>query len=409
MTSLILIGIGSLVLSLGGLWLLGKARTWRVNLEERPAAVDVAAALRALLLDKAEGRIDEAEFQRRQMLLHAQVLENPGRPAVPAFAWQPQHTKFVLAGLVLLALVLGGTFFLRGKGDRQLPLEMPSGMGGAASSAQAGSGGDLNTVVKRLADKMEADPGNGEGWHLLAKTYGELRRYAEADAAYAKAAPLITPDAVFLADWADAHVMANDRKWDDAGRKIVKRALAADANHLKALALAGSEAYDRGDFAGAIEFWKRMKKAAPADSMDAKLADANIEEAKARQQGKAPASAVAAPESAVLAGVVTLSPRLKGKVGPQDTVFVVAKAADGKGAPVAVAKHQGNDFPIEFRLDDSSAMLPGHNLSGQSEVVLSAKVSRSGSADPGSAFIESAPLKVKPGKTTLSIELSKER
>lgn len=405
MTSLILIGIGSIALSLGGLWALGQFRAWRRNRSGNPSRADVAGELRKLLLDKAEGRIDEAEFNRRQALLHAAVLDQGAVAAAPALVWDVRRIGIAVA--VVAVLALGATLALRGGGQPAVP-QMAAGQAAFAPSPQNGSAGDLNEAVKRLADKLAADPANGEGWHLLAKTYGELRRYAEADAAYAKAAALLSADATFLADWADTHVMANDRKWDEASRKLVKRALAADGKHLKALALAGSEAFDRGDFTAAIDYWKRMKKTAPADSMDARLADANIEEAKARQQGKASA---AAPVSggAVLAGVVTLSPRLKGKVSPQDTIFVVAKAADGKGAPVAVAKYQGNDFPIEFRLDDSNAMLPGRTLSAQGEVLLSAKVSRSGAAEPGNAFIESAPLKVKTGNTTLALELSKER
>ena len=96
----------------------------------------------------------------------------------------------------------------------------------------------------------------------MAKTYSELRRFAEADSAYEKASPLVSLDVNALTDWADAHVMAKERKWDAEGRKIVTRALAADPKHVKALALAGSEAFDRADYKQAIDFWKRMKAAA---------------------------------------------------------------------------------------------------------------------------------------------------
>jgi cytochrome c-type biogenesis protein CcmH/NrfG len=71
----------------------------------------------------------------------------------------------------------------------------------------------------------------------------------------------------------------------DTMRDIVKRALAADPKHLKSLALAGSEAFDRSDFKAAIDYWKRMKATAPSGSMDAKLADSNIEEAMSRISG----------------------------------------------------------------------------------------------------------------------------
>lgn len=198
---------------------------------------------------------------------------------------------------------------------------------------------------------MAKDPNNGEGWLLLAKTYSELKKFAEADSAYEKASPLVALDVNALTDWADAHVMANDRKWDAEGGKIVKRALAADPKHVKALALAGSEAFDRADYKQAIEFWKRMKAAAAVDSMDSKLADANIAEANSMLTGKKPVAVgnTGVAKSAV-AGVVTISPKLKGQVSASDTVFVVAKAPDGNGPRWQLVDSKPWIFRLNFDL-----------------------------------------------------------
>jgi cytochrome c-type biogenesis protein CcmH len=400
--SIVYIGLASIALSLLVLWGLSKfsGRT-------PSARVDVAAALRELLVARAEGRINQEEFERQQAQLHATVLAAPVAGALP--------TPYLWGGLAVGALVLVGAY-LAFSGNANVatkvadePFKMPPT---EQKSPQANSGGDLNTVVKRLADKMVADPKNGEGWLLLAKTYGELRKYPEAAAAYEKAAALLPADATMLADWADAHVMAGGGKWDEEGRKIVKRALATDAKHIKALALSGSEAFDRADYKGAIELWKRMKAAAPADSMDIKLADANIAEANAMLSGKKPGAgdaAVAPATTAAVAGVVTLSPKLKGKVAADDTLFIVAKAPDGSGPPLAVGRFKGNDFPIEFRLDDSNAVIPGRSISQYPEVLISAKISKSGSADAAKGDLLAAPVKIKLGNTTVAIELNAER
>jgi cytochrome c-type biogenesis protein CcmH len=152
-------------------------------------------------------------------------------------------------------------------------------------------------LVTGLAQKMEKDPGNGQGWLLLARTYAELRQYDNASKAYERATALIPAEAQVLADWADVHVMAHDRQWDDKARDIVKRAVKADAKNSKALTLAGSEAFDRQQYKVAIDFWKRAITVEPPNSMNAKLAQSNIEEATALLSGKkpAPAPAVAAP------------------------------------------------------------------------------------------------------------------
>lgn len=394
--------VASIAICLLLLWGLTK---WSSRQLEAKPKVDVGGALRELLLARAEGRIDQDEFDRRQAELHASLLVE----APVAHETLPVFKPVWLIALMALAVGAGLYFVFSGpKSDPTVASLAPSSPfpagGGTASNNK---GGDLNTVVKRLEEKMSADPKNGEGWQLLAKTYGELRRFAEADSAYEKAAALLPDDAGMLADWADAHVMAKDRKWDAAGRDIVKRALAADPKHVKSLALAGSEAFDRGDYKAAVGFWKRMKAIATPDSMDAKLADANIAEAEVMMSGKKPGNS--APQqlpNAMVGGVVTLSPKLRNQVSSGDTLFVVAKAPDGKGAPLAVWKYVGTDFPIEFRLDDSAAILPGRTISQYSEVMVSARLSKSGSAELAKGDISATPIKTKLGNTTMALELN---
>lgn len=244
---------------------------------------DISEALRELLLAKAAGRIDAEEFERRQAVLYSELLA--GGPA------PNKNLRWLwLLGVVIVGAAVGLYVWLGNPGTSSVsPLPpmsaMPMPSGGRPE--QAGSG-DLKTLASRLAEKLIKDPTNGEGWTLLGQTYVELRQYKEADNAFAKAAALDRMDPKLLADWADAHVVANNRKWDSAARDIVKQALAADPGNLKALALAGSEAFDRADYKQAITLWQRLRSAAPPGSTDAKLADANIEEARAKMTGKQP-------------------------------------------------------------------------------------------------------------------------
>lgn len=399
--SIVYIGLASVALSLLVLWGLS-----RFSGPAPSARGDVVAELRELLLARAEGRIDQESFERLQAELHAAVLASPAAGGLPK--------SYLWGGLAVGVAILAGAWFAI-SGNAGGPAKVADEafkMPPTEQKAQANSGGDLNTVVKRLAEKMVADPKNGEGWLLLAKTYGELRKYPEAAAAYEKAAALLPADATMLADWADAHVMDKGGKWDDEARKIVKRALATDGKHVKSLALSGSEAFDRADYKGAIEIWKRMKTVVEPDSMDARLADANIAEAKAMLSGKKPDSgdmAAAPGKTAAIAGVVTLSPKLKGKVATDDTLFVVAKAPDGSGPPLAVGRFKGNDFPIEFHLDDSNAILPGRSISQFPEVQVTARISKSGNAEAAKGDLLAAPIKAKLGNTTLGLELNSER
>lgn len=251
------------------------------------------AVLRELLLERAAGKIGEEEFLRRQAALHAALLEP-----------RPASGNKLLWWIIPVAAVFAaiGFYLSQGKsgaGEAALPMgmkaenEKPMLAAPAPTPGQTNSGGDLGVMAKRLAEKLDKDPGNGEGWLLLARTYRELQQPKEAAAAYVKAAALQSLDATALADWVDAHVIANARQWDTEAKRILQLALKAGPRQPKVLSLAGSEAFGRTDYKAAIAYWKRAREAAPAGSMEAKLADANIHEAEAMLSGKKPATASA--------------------------------------------------------------------------------------------------------------------
>jgi cytochrome c-type biogenesis protein CcmH len=243
---------------------------------------------------------------------------------------------------------------------------------------------------------------------LLAQTYMELRQHKEAAAAYAKADAVQPADARMLSDWADAYVVSHDRKWDKTARDLVARAIAADPRNLKALALAGSEAFERAQYKQAIGHWKKMKEIAAPGSMDAKLADANIEEATAMMTGKrlppAAASEAAAPAGGFIAGTVAIDPALKARA-PGATVFVVAKALDGSPAPLAVKRFAVADLPASFRLDDADAMVPTRSLSRFGEAQVSARLSKSGDAKAQADDVTSNVVKVGTGTADVKLQL----
>lgn len=279
-----------------------------------PGGPDISAALRELLLQRAAGKISTEEFERQQAGLHAALLAAPAdsvplpAPERAASAAAPDvsvpraglNWKLMAVAAISVACFAAAFQFMTGEpAPRGASVSQPSPPAGPppAVPAQAKAGGDLTIMVKRLAEKMAGDPKNGDGWLLLARTYGELQQPREAAEAYAKAAALLPADASLLADWAAVVVTSHDNKWDEQSRGILKRALATDPKHLKSLALAGAEAFARDDKRNAIEYWEQIGKLAPAESPDAKLAAANLAEARGRATGKPAAGADSAPKS----------------------------------------------------------------------------------------------------------------
>jgi cytochrome c-type biogenesis protein CcmH len=88
-------------------------------------------------------------------------------------------------------------------------------------------------------------------------------------------------------------------------------------------------------------------------------------------------------------------------------VFVFARAVEGSRMPLAVVRGRIQDLPLAFRLDDSMAIGPTHRLSEHGEVLVGARVSRSGTVtpQPGDIEIVSGPVKV--GMTGLSLVIDR--
>ena len=272
----------------------------------------------------------------------------------------------------------------------------------------------IETLVDKLAERLKDKPDDATGWLMLGRSYSVLGRVDEALPAYAKAVALRGNDATTLADYASALAMKNDGRATAESDALVARALAAEPTHLKALALAGSSAFEHADYAGALRHWEQMAQRLPPDSPDAPRLQASLAEARRRAgiTAPAPTPVVAAPRAsgavtsgASVSGTVTLSPALAGKAGPTDTVFIFARAAQGPRMPLAVLRAQVKDLPLKYSLDDGMAMAPTARISGAAQVIVGARISKSGNAipQPGDLSGESAP--VAPGASGVAITI----
>jgi cytochrome c-type biogenesis protein CcmH len=71
--------------------------------------------------------------------------------------------------------------------------------------------------------------------------------------------------------------------------------------------------------------------------------------------------------------------------------------------PLAVLRTTAGELPRNFKLDDSMAMAPAARLSGASEVVVEARISKTGSATPSPGDLQGDSGVVKPGAHDVSI------
>ena len=110
--------------------------------------------------------------------------------------------------------------------------------------------------------------------------------------------------------------------------------------------------------------------------------------AAATQQNPDATQALDAQVDRHVTGVVKLDEKLYRQVNETDTVFVFARASEGPRMPLAVMRAQVKDLPLDFSLDDSMAINPAMTISKYPEVIVVARISRSGNATPQSGDVQ---------------------
>ena len=372
MTPLWLAALALLVVALGLLvppLLRGERRAERAARDAlRRLYGEQLARLDAELQDGALGAEEHAEAadELRRRLLEESATHAPRRPA-PATPWTGRVTACALsAGLPAAALSL----YLQVGDPRAAAMQAstPSASGHAA-------GADPESLVSRLVLRLRGEPDDLEGWVVLARSYEALQRFDDAVAAYRRALALAPGHARLRADYADALASARGGELDADVQAALDAALALDADEPKALALAGTAALRRGEADSARRHFERLRTLLPPGSAAARQTDAP-------RAGLAPASRGTEPGAAParVAGTVSIAAPLRARAAPDDTVFVVARAAEAGRMPVAVLRLRAADLPASFVLDDRQALSPERPLSGFPSVALEVRVTRAGDA-----------------------------
>ena len=358
--------------------------------------------------DFAAGSINADQLALAKSEIERRALEEESAPETAVAPARSKRTAWALG--VSIPLLAIGIYGFLGNIQALDPVNLQAKADAEPTPEQ------IEAMVSAFAARLEAVPANQtpdpKAWEMLARSYAAMQKFPEANKAYKRAVELNPGNAQMLADHADVVAMLQGQSMLGEPSRLFERALVLDPNNLKALALAGSAAFEKKEFAKAVQFWTKAQGLAPPGSDFAKGLASSVEEARLAlgQTGISPAVAKAAPTPVLVAaniqGVVSLSAAMKSKVAPDDTVFIFARASQGPRMPLAILKRKASELPITFTLDDSTAMSDDLKLSKFELVVVGARVSKSGNALPQSGDLvgQSAPVKAGGGKLTLVID-----
>ena len=366
--------------------------------------------------EHAAGLLNSAAYEAARMELARRTLAESPDAERSARAAVPPRSRRTAALISALVPVLGLGLYARLGSTEALNSAAPAATGAMATAATPGADvtmAQVEAMVSAMAARLENPaPGQAEdpvGWDMLARSLAALQRYSDADRAYARAIALAPGNAQLLADRADLLVLLQDRRSAGEPTRLIEEALKIDPDNLKALALAGSAAFERQDFDAALKHWSRARARATPGSDFANGLDRSIEAARSSAGVGAPPVKTAVGQTraaaAGVSGTVSIAPALLARVQPGDTLFIFARAAQGPRMPLAILRLPAGNWPASFQLDDSLAMSPELKLSGFEQVVVQARVSRSGQAlpQPGDLIGQTAALK--PGTRGIELRL----
>ena len=318
------------------------------------------------------GHISDEEWQQSRDELSMRLLEDTAEADDPvAKAEKPAvWTAVVLA--VALPISAMGLYMWVGQPEALNPM--------ALKSPDQVDQKDLAKMAQTLADKLQSQPENLQGWVMLGRTYRTMENFDASLRAYDAALKLSADDDLQL-ERIEVIAMQRQGNFDGEPWRVIREILQKDPQHFGALLTAGSASYAEGKYADALKYWEQARKPLEANHPDL----AGLENAIATvrdKMGLPPKAASAGPSGPAVAstlnvsGQISLSAALKAKASPNDAVFVYATPANGDRMPLAIMKTTVSQLPMNFTLDDSTAMTPERKLSTAGEVFIKVRLSK---------------------------------
>lgn len=356
-------------------------RGHRAQREEDRTALNVALyqeRLSELQVQHEQGVLSVAQLQAARAEAARELLADT-EGAEPARTSRLGKPLLVLAALLVPLLGLAGYLQL-GASDR---VELSREFARPPTS--------LADMTQRLERSVQAQPDSAENLYFLARSYMAQNRPGDAAQMFERSVALAGRQPELLGQWAQALYFASDKHFTPQVQVLTDEALQADPKEVTSLGLLGIAAFETQRYQAAVDYWTRLLAALPADDASRSALEGGI--ARARENlAKRVANAAPAVKTKSIKIHVELAAALQGKVRPNDSVFIFARAINGPAAPLAVKRITVADLPADVELSDADAMMPQLNLSNFAQVQLVARVSRAGQPTTGEWVGRSQPL-----------------
>ncbi len=355
--------------------LLGRGRASGETRRELNVAIH-RERLAELEADLAEGALSREQYEQTRAELERDLLEDTADAGTGGTRGELGTAGRAVAVVVGIAVPVVAVGIYWGLGSREL-------LSGIPAQAQQDTQMSVEQMVAGLAQRLQRNPDDGEGWRMLGRSYRVMERFPQAAEAYARAYTILGDEPDLLVEYAEALSLTREGRLLEEPERLIARALERAPRNPKALWLSGVAAYQGARPEQALARWRSLLEVLAPESDNSRLVQGMIARVEAEMAGTAPppvAPPAAAASGAAVIVRVEIAESLRSKVRPEDTVYVFARAPSGPPAPLAVRRMRAGDLPAVVTLDDSLAMVPSRRVSMFESVLVGARVSKSGGA-----------------------------
>lgn len=310
-----------------------------------------------------------------------------GAFVVVPFLRRKRRMEAAFAGVFVICVAVG-VYLLIGRPD--LGLAPPQAL-------DENQPQDVIAMVEHLADRLEAEPDDPEGWTMLGRAYVLMGRYQEAANAFGEAMRRTTgEDADLVASFAEARALSDPASLEGEAGALFERVLELDPGNPRGLWYGGLLAQARGDDAVALKRWQML------------LARELPAEFRQVVEGRV-ASIDPAIVGAMVSVNVDLAPEFSGELPAGAVLFVFLRPAGEteQGPPLAARR-------VEFfELPETLPLTPADLLRGDSlpdgDYIVTARLSVDGDPARGAGDLEGS-VKWNPAESTsVNVKLDTQR
>ena len=396
--------------------------------------------LKELELDLTLETISQSEFEQLKAELELGLLNDVSDETSDAGVTETKDgikkpgVLTAIAVLVLVPLLSFASYYYEGYNPQieswlQLRKEMEPVFAALAAGEKPGASGSERTVgefVSALQRKAQEDPDNASLWHMLGMGYLQMQASEQAEQALRRAYRIEPENINYRLALAQVVISMNEGKLTRDSEGLLAGVLKKDGNNMQALAMLGMAEFFDGKFQRAVDHWEKLLFLSKQYNSPKEKVDILVRSIAAAKKRIAEGPAVAArppqhppqsqpqhpSQSSALQIVVTvdISPELREKLNPGDTLFVYAQKSEGPKMPLAAVKQTAGEFPVSITLSDEQAMTPQFRLSKAAAVVVKARISATNNAisAPGDFIGESDVINLRDlanQKLTIKLEI----